>query len=314
MWWLLALAGVLFALFWPTRRRRWTACFCSAQQALARRDWAQFDKQCALAVQVAERWKEPDRGRALATTELLAAHAAYWRAQPALVEQHLGRAVDLLELSGAPDKERSLAIAHQLWGELHFDRNALAQAEEHYRGAVNSAQISGDEALMIFFLQRLSDVLLDQQRREEARSVIERCMELERKVIYEGMQQRSAGPATEQIISMSMPDHCLAVGDYPRAEKLFQEKVDHWMRMVTRCDNIDVTRYQFHLATAQRQQGRVSEAVQTLRQACDTAERDFGTRHPRVGVALTKLAATLRDAGEAEEAVIAEKRAAALRA
>jgi len=77
---------------------------------------------------------------------------------------------------------------------------------------------------------------------------------------------------------------------------------------------VDVTRYQFHLAAAQREQGRMAEAVATLRKACLTAERDYGVQHPRAARALAKLSDALAAVGEAGEAEETGKRAAAIRA
>jgi hypothetical protein len=111
------------------------------------------------------------------------------------------------------------------------------------------------------------------------------------------------GAGNVSAISMTMPDLCLASRDFPQAEKLFREKADHWSRMVPRPDNIDVTRYQFHLATAQQEQGHLGDAVETLRKACETAERDFGPQHPRVQRARKKLTEITELMADAEPSV-----------
>lgn len=80
---------------------------------------------------------------------------------------------------------------------------------------------------------------------------------------------------------MTMPD--------PQAEKLFREKADCWSKRFPRPDNIDVNRYQFHLAAAQRAQGHFTGAWATLEKACDTAAIDFGPDHPRAARARRKL-------------------------
>src|SRR5207253_1089170 len=81
------------------------------------------------------------------------------------------------------------------------------------------------------------------------------------------------------------------------------------VKMVTGPDNIDVSRYQFHLAAAQREQGRHEDAIVTLRRACETVQRDFGADHPRMARALEKLALQLSAAGNESEAVTIGKQA-----
>jgi hypothetical protein len=111
---------------------------------------------------------------------------------------------------------------------------------------------------------------------------------------------------------MSMPDLSLANREWAQAEKLFREKVDYWTRFVTPSDNVDVCRYQFHLAATQVEQGRPADAVQTLRQACEQVKKDFGAEHPRMNRALRKLAAALSLTGDADEAAAISKQAEAL--
>jgi hypothetical protein len=119
--------------------------------------------------------------------------------------------------------------------------------------------------------------------------VVTRCVDAEHKVVVKQMQAQGINPTEKNVISMSMPDLCLANGEFARAEKLFQEKVDYWTRMVTKPDNIDVLRYQFHLARAQQEQGKRVEATATLRAASTRAEQEFGRDHPRALRARKKL-------------------------
>jgi tetratricopeptide (TPR) repeat protein len=129
-------------------------------------------------------------------------------------------------------------------------------------------------------LQRLSDVLLEKGDYEAARSVAERCVLAERKILAQ-----SPTPS----ISMTEPDLALAQKDFERAETLFREKADYWGNKVPLPDNIDVTRYFFHLARAQEEQNRFTDALATLERACDVARLDFGNEHPRVAKAERKL-------------------------
>ena len=314
MWWFAGVVALLLFLFWPTQRRRCLTHLAAAQRAFSRRDWPEYEKQFTLATRAAGSLKGHVQAHCLGQLELLQAEADYWRGRASECAAHLEKAIEYTERAGAPDRCMALASAHRLWGELHLDEEALDQAEAHIRDALQFDQTGGNEALMIFDLQRLGDVLLERGHQTEAKAVIERCAALERKVIHQGIQEKGKDPGQSAVISMSMPDLCLASGDYARAEKLFQEKVDYWSRLVTRPDNIDVTRYQFHLARAQRKQGRLLESVATLRQACETAERDYGSHHPRTARALRKLAVTLLAAGEHDEAKATAQRADCIRA
>src|SRR5436190_12249808 len=247
MWWLAAIAALVLLLFWPTKRRRFSAHLLASQRALAERNWPQLDRQLLLCTAAAETMEGSMQAHSIGHLELCGARAAYWRGRFEECETRLLRASEHIERAGAPDKHMTLTAVNQLLGEVYFDRGALDKAEQCFRQAVESDQLSHNDALMIFDLQRLGDVLLEQRRHDEAKAVINRCIELERAVIHRGLQKQGKDPGSVTMISMSMPDLCLATGEYARAEKLFQEKVDHWSKMVTRADNIDVTRYQFHL-------------------------------------------------------------------
>jgi tetratricopeptide (TPR) repeat protein len=278
------------------------------------RDWGLAREHLEAARTGAEALKEPVRSQMLGDVKLMEANADYREGRCSDCEERLKEAAGHIERAQAPDRHLRMAEVHRLQGELSFDLGRTPLAVDHFRQAVASSQAMQFDALMLFDLQRLSDALLDQRLFDEARSVIDRAVELERKVTVAGLQREGTDPGTVTITSMSMPDLSLAAGDWPQAEKLFQEKADYWSKMVTGPDNIDVSRYQFHLATAQREQGRHAEAIATLRRACDTVQRDFGADHPRRARALEKLASALSDAGETEEAAATAKQAGALRA
>jgi tetratricopeptide (TPR) repeat protein len=189
-------------------------------------------------------------------------------------------------------------MARHLWGDACFDKGELDQAEEQFRAAIQTLNATANPAMAIFSQQRLGDVLLEARKFDQAREAAEKCVAMERTILGARM-----GAGNVSAISMTMPDLCLASRDFPQAEKLFREKADHWSRMVPRPDNIDVTRYQFHLATAQQEQGHLGDAVETLRKACETAERDFGPQHPRVQRARKKLTEITELMADAEPSV-----------
>jgi tetratricopeptide (TPR) repeat protein len=313
MWWIAGLGLLIVVVFRPTKWRRCAVQIHGAQNALQRRDWPTLRRRLELGRSAAARLKEPKRAHFLGHIALLAARADYREGRFSDCEEHLTEAAGYIERAQFPDRHLQIAEVHRLRGDLCFDAGTTSQAVDCFRDAVASDQTSGNDAMMIFDLQRLSDVLLGERRFDEAKIVIERAVELERKVTVAGLQKDGKDPGTLTIVSMSMPDLALAAGDWANAEKLFREKVEHWSKMVTGPDNIDVSRYQFHLAAAQSEQGRHADAVGTLRRACETVQRDFGADHPRMARALEKLARALSAAGDESEAAMTGKQADALR-
>jgi tetratricopeptide (TPR) repeat protein len=291
MWGILALGLALLAwVFWPRARDKFAVQFHAAQRAFARRDWRAYDRRLENARRLAQKIKQSSvQAHSLGNLELLGAQADFALGNLEESQERLLRAAECFEKANAPDREMSLGNVHRMLGEVLVDLEAWEAAEDHLRSSVNFDQACGNEAGMIFGLQRLSDLLLEENRTGEAQAVITRCVDAEHKVIVKQMQAQGKDPATGTVISMSMPDLCLANGEFERAEKLFQEKVDHWTRMVTKPDNIDVLRYQYHLARAQQEQGKRAEAVATLRAASTRAEQEFGREHPRAVRARKKL-------------------------
>lgn len=281
---------LLVWVFWPSARRRFGLHFRNAQNAFARRDWLAYERSFAIAERRIQKMKQGtvqlhSRGH----LELLGAQAGFALGNLDESQNRLQHAAECFEKSNAPDRAASLGNVHRMWGEVLVDMEAWEAAEDHLRSSVNFDQSCGNEAGMIFGLQRLGDLLLEENRTGEAQAVITRCVDAEHKVVVKQMQAQGIDPATRTVISMSMPDMCLANGEFARAEKLFQEKVDHWTKMVTKPDNIDVLRYQYHLARAQQEQGKRAEAAATLRAAATRAEQEFGRDHPRAVRARKKL-------------------------
>jgi tetratricopeptide (TPR) repeat protein len=286
MWWLAAiLLGVLLLLFWPSARRRFLVHARRAEISLARRDWNAFELHLNLAREVASQFRDRNlKTQAEGACATLRAQGAYQRGDFEEAEAELAKATQCVEVAQPPDRAMKLLTLRRLWGDLHFDRGELAKAEEQFRMAVQAVQFEANPAVSIFSLQRLCDVLLEEKDYERALPVAERCVEYERNILY---STPNAGVTAQ--ISMTEPDVALASKDFIRAEKLFQEKADYWSRMATKADNIDVTRYQFHLASAQEAQGKLQEACATLERACERAKRDFGPEHPRAKRAQAKL-------------------------
>jgi tetratricopeptide (TPR) repeat protein len=251
--------------------------------------WTEFDRRISRARKAAEAMgSDGMREYALGDLDLVEAQGAYWRGRLKQASGRLSFAVEHIERAGAPDRAMKVSMARHFLGDVHFDGGDLDQAAEQYRAAVQSVAFTGEPEVAIFSLQRLSDVLLEKHDLGEARGVIEQCVEFEQKIL------EKADASVRPMISMIQPDLALANQDYVTAERLFREKVEYWSRAENRSDNVDVTRYQFHLAAAQQQLGRMEAAEETLRRAHELAKREFGSQHPRTARALQKLSEVTR--------------------
>ncbi len=280
MWWLFLPLAILLFLFWPTSRRRFSTHTWAACKDLKARNWDVFDRNMRLARLGAQAIRsEQVRQHSLAECHLLTAQGAYQRGNLNEATKELSAAIEGIEKAQAPDCQQRLAFAHQLWGEVHFDRDEFDQAAERLQSAIRIVEVK-NELGAIFGLQRLSDVLLEKGDYDAARPVAERCVQAERKILAQ---------AKTPSISMTEPDLALARKDFERAETLFREKAEYWGNRVPLPDNIDVTRYFFHLARAQEEQNRLADAKATLEKACDVARLDYGEDHPRVAKAVRKL-------------------------
>lgn len=136
-------------------------------------------------------------------------------------------------------------------------------------------------------LLRLSDALLEANRRDEAALALERCSALEK-------QHFAAQPGADaelSVISMTEPDRNLLAGDFLTAERLFDEKVRYFDSPEGAVPEIDVLRYRLHLAAAQVAQGKREDAKATLGAACKALELQFGAEHPRAQRVRRKLEA-----------------------
>ena len=282
--WLLLAALALGAVFWPTSRRRYCSSIAAAHLALAARAWQELDAQVAAARKAAEGLSDSAmREYALGDLDMLDAQGAYWRGELERASGRLSSAVEHIERAGAPDRAIKISVARHYMGDVHFDGGDLEQAEEQYRAAVQSVAYTTEPEMAIFSLQRLSDVLLEKRDRDRALEVIEQCVEYEQKILSKANSNRG------RMISMIQPDLAMANGDYVTAERLFREKVEYWSQSANLSESIDLTRYQFHLAAAQRELGQHEAAAETLKNAYQLAKRDLGPQHPRTMRACRKL-------------------------
>ena len=291
MWWLAA--GFLLALLLYGLRKK-DVCsehLAAAGRALETRNWAEFDRRMTQARTLAQRITDGrSRQEMVADIEYLAAHGAYARNRKDDAVVHLTLALQGFEELGEAARGVKLAACHQLWGEIAFDAGDCNEAEKHFRKAAVAVEFNDRPERVLSSLKSLGDVLLAQQKYDDARAVIEKGIEFERRLLKDtlepNMHQNSA------VIAMAIPDLAMARQDFASAERLYREKVEFLGQMEAPPGESELTRHQLHLATAQRELGRVQDALLTLQAAVESAERDFGAEHPRTEHARRRLAET----------------------
>ncbi|QOY87574.1 hypothetical protein [Paludibaculum fermentans] len=258
----------------------------AAQQALTRRDFQAFDQNLQRSRQMAEKlWNEGLRLEFRGDLALLGVQGAYWCGDIAAAEQEARRAIEVLTSVDPADRKGKLCMVHVFLGDIFLDREKLAEAAEAFRAAANLAERSTAPFAAIFPLQKLADALLEAEKRDEAVSVIDHCVEIENEFYASG----KAGENLSRGISMTAPDQSLVRSDFATAERLFDEKVRYFAGSAANSTGIDVLRYQLHLAEAQYHQGNIEKAQATLTSACAAVEEQFGSRHPRVERVRRKL-------------------------
>jgi tetratricopeptide (TPR) repeat protein len=199
-------------------------------------------------------------------------------------------------------RRESMLVYHGYlsWGDLCTDEGRYHDAEVHYRQALAGDEKGGNIGGTIFDMQRLSDALIRQERREEAEEVIHRAIALETRVVHENLVRQGKNPATHSVISMSMPDLHFCRQQYEDARRLYQEKVAFWEKQVTRPDNIDVGHLQMRLALSEAKTGHRAEAIEMYTRAESTFQREWCEGHPKAVAAHAAKAAFVEDAVEVQ--------------
>lgn len=289
MYWLLGAVGILgLYLVWRhfSGGARVGRSVLAAYSALERHDYAALAQHLARATQLAEGLRdEALRLQLRSDLALMASQGAYQQGDLAAAEAAARRAIETLGTADAGDSRGKLCTAHVFLGDIHLDNGQPTQAAEAFRTAATLAEAGEMPAAAIFPLQRLADVLLEEQKQTDAAAVIERCVEIEKEFFASNPPKESQAPA----ISMTAPDQCLVRGDYATAERLFEEKVRWLEGPGGDTASLDILRYQLHLAEAQQSQGHLDDARTTLQAASESAEKRFGPLHPRVARVRRKL-------------------------
>jgi hypothetical protein len=289
MYWFLGILGIFILLVLRGRfspRARVCKFVVAAQKALDQRDFQSFDRNLELSKQRAEKLRdEALRLQFRGDLALMGIQGAYWRGDIACAKLEARNAIDVLTSIDAADVKGKLCSAHIFLGDIFLDDDKPAQAAEEFRAAASLAERSKTPIAAIFPLQRLADALLEEEKREDAATVIEHCAEIE----TEFFASRQAGENKPAPISMTAPDRSLVQADFATAEKLFDQKVRFLESPAGNSSGLDVLRYRLHLAEAQQAQGNVDKARATLTSACAAAEKQFGAEHPRVARVRRKI-------------------------
>jgi tetratricopeptide (TPR) repeat protein len=289
MWWLAAVFLLALIFYGLGKKNVCSQYLAAAGRAAGARNWNLFDKKMALARKSAARITDKKSSEeAMAEVEYMAAHGAYSRNRNEEAIAHLALAIQGFDHLADAAKGLKLSAAHQLWGDLAFDDSDFTVAEEHFRAAAVAVEFSEQPSRVLACLKRLGDALLAQRRYDDARAVIEKGIEFERRLLADTLQPEETEQST--VIAMAIPDLALARRDFANAERLYREKVEFYEQSGPSLSDADLTRYQFNLATAQRELGRVQDALLTLHAAVESAERDFGSEHPRTEHARRRLA------------------------
>jgi tetratricopeptide (TPR) repeat protein len=294
------IVGTIFAvlvllLFVGTPTRRAIALTIAAQRACKRKDFEGAARCFRDAHATAGKLTEPKKSLIESQIEIAWATLLYRQGKISEAEEMLRRGFSRTRAAGCHPRMKP---AYLVWGDLCTDEGRHIEAEGHYRTALEGEEQIGNKAGMIFDLQRLGDSLIRQERREEAEEVLNRAITLETQVVHEQMMREGKDPGQHRVISWSLPDLYFCREQYEDARKLYQEKVEHWERSVTRPDNIDLGHLQMRLAMADARTGHRVEAIEMFTRAEKTFEREWGEGHPKVVAARTARAALMGEAVE----------------
>ena len=278
----IAVTGIV--IFWNSPTRKTSTLTLLAERELKRRDWQAAERLFRDGLEIAQTMREPGRSRAQALIEIECAESQYRQGRVREAEDLLLKG---LAKAGTcyPKGHGLVQNGYLLWGDLCVDEQRYSEAESHYRKALEGDEHTGNTAMMIFDLQRLGDALIRQERREEAREVIERAIALETSVVHQQLEREGKNAGEFVITSMSMPDLHFCREQYDDARRLYREKVEYWENQVTRPDNINVGHLQMRLAFSEAQTGNVTAAIEMYARAEAPFQREWGELHAKVAAA-----------------------------
>ena len=289
MYWILGVLEIFVLLVLRGRfssRARVCKHVLAAQQALDRRDFQSFDQNLERSKQMAEKLRdEPLRLEFRGDLALMSVQGAYigeailrllkWL--PAMRSKSSRRWIP-------PTPTESCPLLMFSWETSFWTVNSLLRRQSSFvlRQVLRRKEVKCRSQRFSHYRDCPEDALLEDEKREDATSVIEHCVEIERG--FFASQKEAPG------ISMTAPDQSLVRADFATAERLFDEKVRYfesprWQVVRHRRDAVSIASSR----GAQQGQGKIEKAQATLTSARDAAETMFGPQHPRVATIRRKL-------------------------
>jgi len=297
--WYAVTVGVMLALmlFVQSAAWRWAKRFRAGRQALDEQSYAKAEEYLRDALRLSDQPGHQAAARAALAESL------HRTGQLEEADRLLRRAIELFH-DCFPEGHAEIARAYSLRGELCLDQGAYTDAQRCFQHALAEDQRIGNQARMLFTMQRLTEALLRQGNQPRALTIAEDCAVLEKVFMTE-----VAGD--DAYIAMSLPGLRFCRGEWDDARRLYREKVTYFERLRKPLPGVDVGQYQLRLAAASESAGDMNDAARFYQQAAETYKRDYVADHPRVGVALVHLARVLARGGEPQqaEAVFGEARA-----
>lgn len=298
MWYLFAVIVVAAILALRSRLLRHIYLLTKAQNAFAAKNWPDAQVLYAGALECAPGSSDSNYRRGC---QVQLARIRYRRGDLAEAEMYLQQALPGWT-QDSPGVLDALSVGYVTWGQVCLDQGRYLEAQGHLVRAVRLREKTGNDALMIMELQTLGEILLRQEKFDEAQPILQRSNEIEGEVIHRVLVKEGSNPSSRVVVSMTQPDVYFSQRRWTEALNVYQEKVVHWERSLTRPDNVDLGHLQMRLAEVQRHLDDQASAIESYRHAAASLTRDWGEDHPRVAFALSRLSQTLNDANECNEA------------
>lgn len=284
------IAFLLIYRFFTAPARRASALSFSAMHARNARNWTLAAKFYRRSHDLVGKLKEPRRSRMQAQIEVHWAAVLYRSGHLREAEEMLHQGLSKGERYFTPQSEMLLQ-GYMCWGDLCTDEGRHSEAEGHYRKALEGDESSDNLAGMIFDLEKVADCLLNQERRAEAETVIERGIALETRHAREFAIRRGMDPDKYLLTPTSLSKLQFCRGEYDEARRLYRAQVEHWGTQAKRPDNIDLGQLQMQLAVAEARSGHVAEAIAAYEGAADAFSREWCEGHPKAVAAREAKAA-----------------------
>ncbi|MDA8018093.1 MAG: serine/threonine-protein kinase [Thermoanaerobaculia bacterium] len=190
------------------------------------------------------------------------------------VEAHL-----LGVLGGVSRSLGQLQRAEELW------RRSLSLRREYFAEA--SSEVAEG-------LRGLADVLYQRDQHEEASTLLEEALRIERQRLEETPQAPTL-PLAKTLAQLGVER--LEVDRYSEARALYEESLSLYRGMAGDL-RAEIAEVQVSLASLERETGNLVAAERLNRSALETQREVLGPKHPRVAITASNLGGILRQSGD----------------